>query len=282
MQLPIVVRIPWLETPVLSRRNALIATPDRLFDPALVSRYRRVAVLASRPRGACPTCAGLRGSDRVVVGNRQLILLLLFLGAAWFAGAAGAAGSNSLTTAEDDGLPEYCIAMNAGGKEKQKWLKKLGKYQDGLKAHFCLAAAQVHRVRTGVFDDKPDPDGMSRRALKGSIKQVRYYEKRLPKGHFMLGEVHRMYAAIYGLLGDREKEREHERLAANFGQLPGTGGKRSIAASAQPYVDMADKMMEVGIPAEAVELLELAERLSPNSAVIQNKLERARAAMEAR
>jgi hypothetical protein len=44
---------------------------------------------------------------------------------------------------------------------------------------------------------------------------------------------------------------------------------------------MADKMMSLGLAGEAVDLLELAQRLEPESATIKSKLKRARAAKQA-
>jgi hypothetical protein len=181
--------------------------------------------------------------------------------------------------------PAYCRALKGGGtpKEKAYWSKQLKGVAGGpLTAHFCLGMQALEKVRTGGFDGGSDPSGHVKRALRSAIQQIAYYEKRLPKGHWMRGEVHRAYAEAYARLGDEAKARFHEAEAGKYdggrvGRGPGGGGSASAAA----YVSMADKMMSLGLAGEAVNLLELAQRLDPDSTAIKYKLERARAARQA-
>ena len=119
---------------------------------------------------------------------------------------------------------------------------------------------------------------MSRRALKQSIKQIAYYERRLPKKHWMRGDVHRAYADAYKLLGNKNKERNHRRKATHYGQGSKSSG-RPARASADAYVEMSDRMMAAGVPKTAVELLEMALKLEPGSREIKRKLGAARAAV---
>jgi hypothetical protein len=96
----------------------------------------------------------------------------------------------------------------------------------------------------------------------------------------MWRDVHNLYALAYRILDDEQKAQEHEALAVGMGSPGAKGGGRG-SASAAAYVSMADKMMGLGLAGEAVDLLELAQRIEPNSSAIKSKLERARAAQQA-
>jgi len=181
--------------------------------------------------------------------------------------------------------PAYCRALKGDGtpQEKAYWSKQLKGVAGGaLTAHFCLGMQALEKVRTGGFDGSHDPSGHVKRALETAIRQIAYYESRLPEGHWMRGEVHRGYAEAYARLGDQKKARFHEAEATKYdrGRVgKGPGGRGSASAAA--YVNMADKMLSLGLAGEAVSLLELAQRLEPDSTTIKFKLERARAAQRA-
>lgn len=163
--------------------------------------------------------------------------------------------------------------------------------------HLCLALIQVWGMeRPGKT---PDPW-----AARKTLKEIDYYYSRTPKNHPIMRDVHRAFSKAYRFAGDETKSKEHyeksltistykpsavstskhkpikNRKSTGKASTPSTRTIPTIppTASATRYIEMADKMMRIGIPGEAVELLELALTIEPNSSIIKAKLKAARAA----
>jgi hypothetical protein len=199
--------------------------------------------------------------------------------------SATAAGQSAPSGTFVEPVPDYCtVPKNGTQAQKARIWKKLGKAGIGklrgpLVGHFCIALKDLYDIRSGKYKEKikTGADAWARRRAQAAIGAIGYYERRLPEGHWMLGEVHRAYAQAYTVLGDRNNASEHEALAAGFSPPPSGGSRGSRnSASANAYVKMADRMMAIGLPGEAVKLLELAKRVDPDSQMIEIKLEKAK------
>lgn len=145
--------------------------------------------------------------------------------------------------------------------------------------HFCLGLVHIWNMET---EGKVPNTFIANQTLK----EITYFSSRTPQDHPIMRDVHRAYAKAYRYLGDDTKSREHYDMALKVTGSPRTsttppavGG--SISASADRYVQMADKMIQLGLPGEAAELLELARQLEPKSRLIQHKLQAAKAAAQA-
>jgi hypothetical protein len=192
------------------------------------------------------------------------------------------AKADSFSSYSDRTYPEYCAVFKRENNEaeRKQWEAKLGRAAGILSGHFCIAQGILNNVRRGAYRKGHDPAGTTRRAVRTAIRQINYSASRVPKKHWMMGEIHRAYAEAYTYAGDKEKAAEHEQLATTYAQGPSGGRGGQLRASAARYVSMADRMMQVGLPGEAVELLELAQRLEPDSKAIERKLINAKAALK--
>lgn len=170
------------------------------------------------------------------------------------------------------GLPEYCDP-DLPGERKSYWNKRIGKTRGGL-SHYCIGRRKIFEIKLGLWDKRGDSKVV--REARLAIKGIRYWEGRIPKDHWMKGEIHSSYADGYEILGNIELVRKHRALAISAGGAGPDGGPRR--ASADAYVEMADRMLAVGVPNTAVELLELALKLEPGNKSIQRKLTLARVA----
>lgn len=197
------------------------------------------------------------------------------------AGAGPVAGDDSdYLDLRSTSVPPYCDP-GLSRAEKQKWNEKLGKTGGGL-SHYCQGLFGIEAIRSGELAHRKDSKEL--RTARTSVKQINYFLKRLPKDHPMMPEVLRNLAQAYKYAGQEEQARAVLASIGENGAAPGaTPGMAprsfsSASAGAAPYVRMADQMMSKGLPGEAVELLELALRLDPDSGIIKAKLARAKAA----
>jgi len=144
--------------------------------------------------------------------------------------------------------------------------------------HFCLALVHIWNMEA---EGKVPNTFIANQTLK----EITYFSSRTPQDHPIMRDVHRAYAIAYRYLGDDAKSREHYDKNLQVYSSPAPGGapaaaSPTISASADKYVQMADKMMRLGLPGEAAELLELARQIEPGSKLIQVKLAAAKAASQ--
>jgi len=146
--------------------------------------------------------------------------------------------------------------------------------------HFCLALMHIWDME--AEGKLPNP-GLANK----TIKEITYYSSRTPQDHPIMVDVHRAFAKAYRYLGDDATSKAHyeQSLQAYSSPAPGTSpgtARHDIYASADRYVEMADKMMRLGLPGEAAALLQLALQIQPDSKLIQAKLKIAQAAGNAK
>lgn len=145
--------------------------------------------------------------------------------------------------------------------------------------HFCWGLVHIWDLEAG---------GVPNEEIAGqAIKEITYFYSRTPQDHAVMRDVHRAYSTAYRYSGDSKKSREHYKKSLQLSAYRSAGSGRPgntnlPSASASRYVEMADKMMRIGIPEEAAELLELALKIEPKSQLIKAKLKAARAAQERR